>query len=65
MTMKLKRPSTEAALLRLLRVKQGLPGLQPLYQFLDSVKRSLIGDPGCHALILLDLLVDLNALLAH
>jgi hypothetical protein len=59
------RPPTELALLPLLRVKQRLPILQPLYQLLDPIKRSLIGDAGCHALVMADLPLDLNALLAH
>jgi hypothetical protein len=49
----------------LLQMKHNLPSLHPLYQFLDPIKRSLIGDPGCHVLVMLDLLVDLNALLTH
>jgi hypothetical protein len=46
-------------------VKQRLPILQPLYQLLDPIKRSLIGDAGRHALVMADLPLDLNALLAH
>jgi hypothetical protein len=46
-------------------VEQSLPGLHPLYQFLDPIKRRLISDSGCHALVIINLLIDLNALLAH
>jgi hypothetical protein len=60
-----KRPPTEAALLRLLRVKRGLLSLHLLDQSLDPIKHCLVGDSGRHALVILDLLVDLNALLTH
>jgi hypothetical protein len=52
---------TEAALLRLIRVKCRLLGLHPLYQFLDPVKRSLIGDSGHQTAVMLDLAVQFDA----
>jgi len=60
-----KRPPTEGGLPRLLRVKCGLLSLHPLYQFLDPIKRSLIGDSGRQASIILDFLVKFDALLTH
>jgi hypothetical protein len=59
-----KRAST-GGLLRLLRMKSDLLSLHLLYQFLDPIKQRLVSDSGRHALIILDLLVDLNALLTH
>jgi hypothetical protein len=55
----------EAALLCLLRVKCCLLGLHPLYQFLDPIKRSLIGNSGRHVLVMLDLAVEFDALVTH
>jgi len=55
----------EAALLRLIRVKCGLLSMHPLDQMFDPVKEWLICDPGRHETVMLDLLVDLNALLTH
>jgi hypothetical protein len=49
----------------LLRVKRCLLGLHPLYQFLDPIKRSLIGNSGRHVLVMLDLAVEFDALLTH
>jgi hypothetical protein len=49
----------------LLGVKRWLLGLHALYQFLDPIKRSLIGDPGWHSLVMLDLAVEFDALLTH
>jgi hypothetical protein len=60
-----KRPPTEAALLCLLRVKCCLLGLHPLYQLLDPIKRSLIGNSGRHVLVMLDLAVEFDALVTH
>jgi hypothetical protein len=54
-----------SALLRLLRVKYVLLSLHPLNQFLDPVKKGLVGGVGRYDTVMLDLLVDLNALLAH
>jgi hypothetical protein len=53
------------ALLLLLRVKRGLRSLHSLDQFLDPINRWLIGDSRRHDTIMVDLLIGLNALLAH
>jgi hypothetical protein len=53
------------ALLLLLRVKRGLRSLHSLDQFLDPINRWLIGDSRRHDTIMVDLLFDLNAPLAH
>jgi hypothetical protein len=60
-----RRPPTEAALLILLRVKRGLLGLHPLYQFLDPIKDWLIRDAGRHAPVMFDLLIEFDALFTH
>jgi hypothetical protein len=57
--------ATEAALLRLLWVKRELLSLHPLNQFLNPIKQWLIGDAGRHDTVMVDLLVDLDALLTH
>jgi hypothetical protein len=46
-------------------VERRLLGNHPLYQFLDPIKHWLICDPGRHETVMLDLLVDLDALLTH
>jgi hypothetical protein len=53
------------SLLLAVRMERGLPGTHLRYQFLDPIKRGLIGDPRRQALVMLDLLVDLYALLTH
>jgi hypothetical protein len=58
-------PPTEAALMILLRVKRGLLGLHPLYQFLDPIKDWLIRDAGRHDPVMFDLLIELGALFTH
>jgi hypothetical protein len=52
-------------LLLLLGVKHSLLSFHPLYQFLDPIKRRLIGDPGRHSLVIPDLAVEFDALLTH
>jgi hypothetical protein len=49
----------------LLRMKRELLSLHPLDQSLDPVDGLLIRDAGRHGTVMLDLLVDLNALLTH
>ncbi|HTF63569.1 MAG TPA: hypothetical protein VK638_12770, partial [Edaphobacter sp.] len=49
----------------MLRVKYVLLSLHPLNQFLDPVKKGLVGGVGRYNTVMLDLLVDLNALLTH
>jgi hypothetical protein len=46
-------------------VKRRLLGFRPLYQFPDPIEHSLIGDSGRHALVMLDLAVEFDALLTH
>jgi hypothetical protein len=46
-------------------VKRCLLGLHPIYQFLDPVEHSWIGDSGSHTLVMVDLAIDLDALLTH
>ena len=58
-------PPTEAALLRLLRVKCCLLSLHPLNQMFDPIKDRLIRDAGRHETVMLNLPVDLVALLTH
>jgi hypothetical protein len=58
-------PPTEAALMILLRVKRGLLGLHPLYQFLDPIKEWLIRDAGRHDPVMFDLLIEFDALFTH
>jgi hypothetical protein len=60
----MKRPPTGASPC-LLGVKVGLLCLHPLYQFFDPIKRSLIGDPGRQALVMLDLAVEFDTLVTH
>jgi hypothetical protein len=59
------RTATEAALLFLLGMKRGFLCLHPRYQFYDRIKGELICNPGRHALVMLDLAVELDALVAH
>jgi hypothetical protein len=42
-----------------------LLGLHPLNQLFDSIKHSLVGDAGRHMLVMLDLAVEFDALVAH
>jgi hypothetical protein len=60
-----KRPPTEAALLRLLRVKRCLLSLHPLNQIFDPVKDWLICDPRRQQTVMLDLTVQFDALFTH
>jgi hypothetical protein len=46
-------------------VKGGLLRLHPLYQLLDPINRSLIGDPGGQGLVMLDLAVEFGTLFTH
>ena len=46
-------------------VKRSLLGLHSLYQFLDLIKGKLIADAIGQALVVIDLAVDLNALVTH
>jgi hypothetical protein len=50
---------------RLLRVKRRLLGLHPRYQFLNPIKHIQIGDSGRHALVMLDLTVEFDALVTR
>jgi hypothetical protein len=52
-------------LLRLLWMKRQLLSQHPLNQFLDPINHLLIRDEGRHVPVMLDLLVNLNALLTH
>ena len=54
-----------AALLRSLLVKQGLLALYPFYQFLNPIKSIWIDGSGRHALVVLDLAVEFDALVTH
>jgi hypothetical protein len=54
-----------AALLRSLRVKQRLLVLRPLYQFLDPIEQTLIGESGPQTLVMRDLAVEFDALVTH
>jgi hypothetical protein len=49
----------------MLQVERRLLDIRPFCQFLDPIKHSLIGDSGRHALVMIDLLVDLDALLNY
>lgn len=50
----------------MIRVKCRLLGLHALYQFLDPVKRSLIGDSGHQTAVMLDLAIKFDApVLSH
>jgi hypothetical protein len=49
----------------LLRVERSLLGLHLLYQFLNPIKEIRIGDSGRHALVMLDLAVEFDALVTH
>ena len=60
-----KRPPTEAALLLLLGVKRGLQRLHFLNELSDPFDRQLIGYPSHEAPIMIDLLVEFLALVAH
>jgi hypothetical protein len=60
-----KRPPTEAALLLFFGVKRSLLRLHLLYQFLDPIEHSLIGDSGRDAMVMLDLAVEFGALVTH
>jgi hypothetical protein len=55
--------SPEAALL--VGVKHSLLSFHPLDQFLDPIKHSLIGYSGRHALVMLDLAINFDALITH
>jgi hypothetical protein len=46
-------------------VQQRLLALYPLYQFLNPIKSIRIGGSGRHALVMLDLAVEFDALVAH
>jgi hypothetical protein len=46
-------------------MKCDLLSLHPLNQFLDPIKHWLIRNAGSHLVVMVDLLVDLNALLTH
>jgi hypothetical protein len=52
-------------LLRLLWMKRQLLSQHPLNQFLDPINHLLIRDEGRRVPVMLDLLVNLNALLTH
>jgi hypothetical protein len=54
-----------APLVRLHRMKRDLPSLHPLDQYLDPIKERLIGNSRRHVPVMIDLLVDLNALVTH
>ncbi len=62
--LELKEPPTEAALL-LLRVKRGLLSLHLLHQFFNPINRKLVGDRSGYALVVLDLAVEFDTLVAH
>jgi hypothetical protein len=53
------------ALLRLLRVKRSLLDLRSLYQFLDPIEQSLIGESGRQTLVMRDLAVEFDAPVTH
>jgi hypothetical protein len=61
----IKRGPVPAAHLACFRMKCGLLTLHPLYQFLDPVECLLIRHAGRYETVMLDPLVDLNALLTH
>jgi len=46
-------------------VKHSLLSFHPLDQFLDPIKHSLIGYSGRHALVMLDLAINFDALITH
>jgi hypothetical protein len=56
---------TEAALLRLLRVKYRLLGLRPCDQNVDPSDHSLIGAPRRDAEVMRDLAIEFDALVTH
>jgi len=58
----LRRPFS---LLCLFWMKRRLLGLHSLDQFLDPIKHSLISDSGRHALVMLNLAVEFDALVTH
>jgi hypothetical protein len=59
-----ERLPTEAALL-LLRVKRGLLSLHLLHQFFNPINRKLVGDRSGYALVVFDLAVEFDTLVAH
>jgi hypothetical protein len=59
------RIATEAALLRLLRVKYRLLGLRPCDQNVDPSDRSLIGAPRCDVEEMRDSAIEFDALVTH
>ena len=59
------RIATEAALLRLLRVKYRLLGLRPCDQNVDPSDHSLIVTPRCDAEVMSDLAIEFDALVTH
>jgi hypothetical protein len=65
-TLASRGPSThEAALLHSLRVKRSLLVLRPLYQFLDPIEQTLIGESGRQTLVMRDLAVEFDAPVTH
>jgi hypothetical protein len=46
-------------------VKRGPPSQHLFNQLFDSIKSGRISEPGRQATVMLDLLIDLNALLTH
>ena len=57
--------ATEAALLRLLRVKYRLLGLRPGDQNVDPSDHSLIGAPRRDVEVMRDLAIEFDALVTH
>src|ERR1700693_1120595 len=55
----------KGGLLLLRGVKHSLLSFHPLYQFLDPIKRKLIGDLARQALVMLDLAINFDALIIH
>jgi hypothetical protein len=55
----------ETALLRSLRVKRSLLDFRLLYQFLDPIEQSLIGESGRRTVVMLDLAVEFDAPVTH
>ena len=51
--------------LLLLSVKRGFFGLQLFHQFFDPINRKLVGDGSGDALVMLDLAVEFNTIVAH
>jgi hypothetical protein len=59
------RPARWRALLLLLRVPRDLSRLHFLYQLLDPIKRSLIGNTGQQSAVMLDLAVEFDTFFTH